>query len=525
MTQKPFKSRRGVTANSRLISFGLVLVSQCVRSEEVVIDAGATRSFTAAAGATNYSWNIDGAAMANAGLGLNYSPGAKEVGTHWVSVRADWANGVHTNQNWFARVRIALPEPGTNYYVAATGADTNGGTIDAPFLTLERARDAIRSNGVPVGGASVWVRGGIYRRKITFDLTAPDSGRPGAPVVYRAYPGESPVFTTGTTLNSNSFTTLNSNLWSRAMPGVTASNILELDLVALGIVNRGPFPTEYGRCPIVNPFSSGSDGGLCELYFNGSRQWLSRYPNNNPTNRWLTPYMKMNGVVFKLGTNFMGTNIGGMFKYNTSDESHISRWLTAAAETNLWIQGFWRVPWDSEGERVLQINTVSKTIATASGATPGVTGFGNKYSGAAGSLNEPYWALNLLEEIDQPGEWSIDFYRKKLYLLPPGPVTNGAVVIADRAIPVIRSTSANNVVFSRLNFDMALERGIALASATNNLVLGCTFKNLGSFAVDINGGVSNGVVSCDMTQLAAGGVYVQGLGDFATRFVRPLRRE
>ena len=50
MTQKPFKSRRGVTANSRLISFGLVLVSQCVRSEEVVIDAGATRSFTAAAG-------------------------------------------------------------------------------------------------------------------------------------------------------------------------------------------------------------------------------------------------------------------------------------------------------------------------------------------------------------------------------------------------------------------------------------------------------------------------------------------
>jgi hypothetical protein len=96
-------------------------------------------------------------------------------------------------------------------------------------------------------------------------------------------------------------------------------------------------------------------------------------------------------------------------------------------------------------------------------------------------------------------------------------VTNGAVVIADRAIPVIRSTSANNVIFSGLTFDLALERGIALTSATNNLVFGCTFKNLGSFAVDINGGVSNGVVSCEMTQLAAGGVYVQGGSETAPR--------
>ena len=428
-----------------------------------------------------------------------------------------WAGGGRSNQNWLVRVRISLAASGTNYYVALNGLDANPGTLATPFLTLERARNAVRTNGVPNGGVSVWVRGGIYQRTNTFDLTTVDSGRPGSPVVYRSYPGETPVFTTGTPVSSNSFTVLNSNLWSRVMPGVTASNILELDLLAAGIVNKGPFPTEYSRCPIVNPFSAGNDGGLCELYFNGTRQRISRYPNNNPTNRWLTPYMKMNGVIFKTGTNFNGTNIGGMFKYNTSDESHISRWLAAAAETNLWIQGFWRVPWESEGERVLLIDTVSNTIATASGATPGSTGFGNKYSGADGSYNEPYWALNLLEEIDQPGEWAIDFFRQKLYLLPPGPVTNGAVVIADRAVPVIRSTSANNVVFSGLTFDLALERGIALSSATNDLVLGCTFRNLGSFAVDINGGVSNGVVSCEMTQLAAGGVYVQGGSETSPR--------
>ena len=220
--------------------------------------------------------------------------------------------------------------------------------------------------------------------------------------------------------------------------------------------------------------------------------------------------MKMNGVISKTATNFMGTNIGGMFKYNPSDASHVLRWLTAAAETNLWVQGFWRVPWESEGERVLLIDTASNTLATASGATPGSTGFGNKYSAADGSYNEPYWVLNLLEEMDQPGEWAIDFYRNKLYFLPPGPVTNGAVVISDFASPVIQLTGGSNVVFSGLTLDISLTQGIVITNAVDNLVLGCSFRNLGSYAVDLSYGRSNGVVSCDMTQLAAGGILVQG---------------
>jgi autotransporter-associated beta strand protein len=494
-----------------------LLAGIVAQAQEMVIDAGATTNFTAPAGAVSYAWRLDGGVLTNIGSVLTYAPGNKEVGAHWVALQTIWPGGARSNQNWQARVRINLPTPGANYYVATNGSDANPGTLASPFRTLERARNAIRTNGVPAGGASVWLRGGFYQRTTTFDLIASDSGKPGWPVIYRAYPGETPVFSTGTPIASNSFTTLNTNLCSRVMPGVTASNILELDLVSLGIVNRGPFPTEYGRCSIVNPYSTGNDGGLCELYFNGTRQRISRYPNNNPTNRWLTPYMKMNGVISKLGTNFMGTNIGGMFTYNTADESHISRWQTAAAETNLWIQGFWRVPWETEGERVLMINTVSNTIATASGATPGVTGYGNKYSGAAGSFNEPYWALNLLEEIDQPGEWSIDFFRKKLYLLPPAPVANGSVVIADYSSPVFRITGSSNVVFTGLSFDMALGQGIQILNATNNLVLGCSFKNLGSYAVDLNFGRSNGVVSCDMTQLAAGGVYVQGGSETAPR--------
>lgn len=492
------------------LSLALVFVFSAgiVQGQPVVVDCGTMKVFTVSA--TNVAWRLDGAAADGGGNAFTYAPQACDVGTHYLLADQTLPGGAHSNTCWEVRARIVLPASGANYYVATTGADTNDGSMGQPFRTLERARNAVRTNGVPSGGVTVWIHGGSYRRTNTFSLTAADSGSDGSPVVYAAYPGETPIFTTGTPINSNSFTFLNSNLWARVMPGVAASNILELDLKALGVTNKGPFPTEFVRCPIVNPYSPGSDGGLCELFYQGQRQLLSRYPNNNPTNRWLAPFMKMNGVIYKTATNFMGTNIGGMFHFNPADAAHIGRWQTAAAETNLWIQGFWRIPWECEAERVLLIDTVSNTLATASGATPGVTGFGNKYTGPAGSTNEPFWALNLLEEIDQPGEWSIDFARGKLYFLPPGPVTNGAVMLSDFAAPVFQLNGCTNVVLSGLAFDLSLAQGIVITNGVNNLVQDCAFSNLGSFAVDLANGQSNGVVSCDLNRLAAGGILVRG---------------
>src|SRR3989338_9234156 len=92
------------------------------------------------------------------------------------------------------------------FYVATNGNDTwsgklqdpNSGGTDGPFATLYRARDAVRElkaqtkDGLkePV---TVMARGGKYYFDRTLDLTEADSGAPRAPVVYTAYPGESPV--------------------------------------------------------------------------------------------------------------------------------------------------------------------------------------------------------------------------------------------------------------------------------------------------------------------------------------------
>ena len=67
-----------------------------------------------------------------------------------------------------------------DFYVdSVNGSDGNPGTKLAPFGTMERARDAVRvviGGGLPDGGVTVWIRGGLYERSSTFTLSAQDSG-------------------------------------------------------------------------------------------------------------------------------------------------------------------------------------------------------------------------------------------------------------------------------------------------------------------------------------------------------------
>jgi hypothetical protein len=102
-----------------------------------------------------------------------------------------------------ASLSMARMAFGTDFYVSPQGDDGNPGTLEQPFRTLERARDAVRAlrgsnqGQVPVGGVTVWLRGGRYELRETFVLSPEDSGQEGRPVAYRAYAEERPVLSGG----------------------------------------------------------------------------------------------------------------------------------------------------------------------------------------------------------------------------------------------------------------------------------------------------------------------------------------
>lgn len=79
-------------------------------------------------------------------------------------------------------------------YVSPGGSDRNPGTLEKPFATLEKARDAVRSmNRDMQGDIVVHIRGGRYYLKDSLLLDERDSGSNGFNVWYKAYPGETPV--------------------------------------------------------------------------------------------------------------------------------------------------------------------------------------------------------------------------------------------------------------------------------------------------------------------------------------------
>lgn len=99
-----------------------------------------------------------------------------------------------------------ITENTADFYVSPDGSDDWTGTLadpdingtDGPFATLQRARDAVRElKKSRSGDIVVLVREGTYQLKETLVFGLKDSGEPGSAITYAAYPGETPVISSG----------------------------------------------------------------------------------------------------------------------------------------------------------------------------------------------------------------------------------------------------------------------------------------------------------------------------------------
>ena len=103
-----------------------------------------------------------------------------------------------------AALLIALLSPAparTILHVAPGGSDAASGGEGAPFATLARARDEVRAikqrTGLPDGGVRVIIHDGLHLLEEPLTFGPEDSGAPGAPIVYAAAEGASPIISGG----------------------------------------------------------------------------------------------------------------------------------------------------------------------------------------------------------------------------------------------------------------------------------------------------------------------------------------
>ena len=390
-----------------------------------------------------------------------------------------------------------------NVYVATTGNDLAGtGTIDRPFATLLKAKTYVNTiKASSTSGVTIWLRGGKYSIPTTFSISSTDGGTTGKPIIYRAYTNENVILSGAKSVNPASWINYSGST-SRLNPAVSASQIKECTLLNLGMAVTGLMPASIND--VNNGFYQFTN--LPGVYWNGSRQDLARFPNDFPN------YMEVKTVV-----SGGSATTASVFQYkSTASELYDSKmnmisgreaaWA-AAIPNGVFLKGYWRVNWQITTLKVTAINAGAKTITMA----PGVT-IGNKYNLPLGSGHEPYYVVNLLEEIDQPGEWCIDALDNKMYYYSPDVITNSNLTVSDNKNPLFNINGASDVQFIRLEVANNLGNAFKMTNCNNVKVTGCIIRDIEYDAIVINGGSDCGVLSSNIYDIGASGVLMGAAG-------------
>jgi hypothetical protein len=268
---------------------------------------------------------------------------------------------------------LALPAFAQPYYVAPVGSDTNPGTLKKPFASLQRAQQAVRQKP-----GAVFLRGGTYYLPETLVFTAQDSGTKKSPVIFQAYKKEQPVISGG----------------------------VKLEKLAWQPYRDGIFQTKVP-----------DDLRTEEIFVNGERQILARYPNFDPKAQYFDGY----------AADAISTNRAARWADPTGGYFH-------AMHPSLWGDFTW--------------------IITGKDESGNVTKEGGWQNNRGGAVHRTIrFVENIFEELDAPGEWFLNNKTHTLYFYPPaGHDLKKATVEATRLRSLVefRGSEAQPVKFVTL---------------------------------------------------------------------------
>ena len=384
----------------------------------------------------------------------------------------------------------------TRLYVASNGNDAWSGTArtptagggDGPFASLAGAQKAVRKlrTAGKLGGGEVVVSvaPGCYRLSETWRLEGQDSGTEAAPVTYRAEKPGTVRITGGVQLTE--FRPVSEPSILKRLPEAAREAVVEADLRASGV-------SDYGRIA-HSGFSRGEPLSHMELFINGRAMRLAEWPNRSWTRIRSVPKGKR--VVDASGKP-RGTDTD-RFGYSGDRPK---RWATLE---DVWVHGYWMVDWADQYLTVKEVDTAARMVVIE----PPQSGYGYK-------KGQRFRFLNVLEELDEEGEWYLDRSTGKLYVWPHVPVSDIDATVSVLSEPLVTLTDVEHVRLVGFILECSRSDGVRIAGGQDVVLAGCELRNLGGTGVKIQGGRGHRVRSCDIHSLGEGGILISG-GDRQT---------
>lgn len=376
-------------------------------------------------------------------------------------------------------------------FVSPDGSDRHSGTRDQPLATLEAAREAVRAwkrglgDTVPTRGFTVWLLPGDHRRTNALELTSADSGWPEAPVRWRALSGGTVRLRGGVILDG--FAPVADAAVRERFDPAARDHVLQVDL--------GAAPAGELGSMVSRGFGRPTAPAHAELFFGGRPMTLARWPNEGA----------FETIAGFPSDGARGDDHGGQIGDLTAGFHYAGdrprRWKDPG---DLWVHGYWAWDWANSYERVEVLDVERRHLRTA--PPHGLYGF---------RKGQRFHFLNVLEELDQPGEWYLDRRAGRLYFWPPRPVEGGEALLSLLGEPLVRFRDASHVVVQGLILEGTRATGVEVRGGEGIRIEDCWLHNLGNHGVVLDGGRDHAVTGCDVIDTGDGGVVATG-GDRAT---------
>ena len=362
---------------------------------------------------------------------------------------------------------LAMPTcaPAASVYVATDGNDTWSGTLaernavgdDGPFATLSHARDEVRER-IADGLAepvTVTIRGGTYILTEPLVFSPEDSGTKQCPITYAAADGERVVITGARQVAG----------WREWRDGAMVADLKTQGLEGVQ---------------------------FHQLFYRGTRQPLARHPDKDATGP------RNGGVVYAEDAGYQPRQ---ELVYAEGDIP-FSEWgdISQAEVVSTYGGG-----WSTAIVPIESVDPEQRLITTA----PVRVRFYR--------LNR-FYVQNVLDALDSPGEWFLDYQTSLLYFMPPeGELADGDVTVPaiDHLITLEGSlpyphgylnvkhrgsrddyvgddanapeTPVEHLHFRGLRLEGARQDGFRLVGARNCSVTACSVTNVGGVGINLGG--------------------------------------
>ena len=351
-------------------------------------------------------------------------------------------------------------------YISPDGDDDDDGSAEKPIMSIDVALEKIHAlrKANPNEPSAIVFEGGQYFMTEPIELTKDDSGSENAPFMLLAAPGEKPVFYGGIRLRA---------FISETDPAVL-SRLTKEKRINLLVCDVNGLPMDFNL----------DEQPRAELFEDGKPLTPARWPNE--------------GFV-KTGSPDETEDHKPLpsFKFDDLDK------LDWSHAEDIWAYGYWKYLWAANYLKVKGIDTTNGKVNLT------------KLSGYGLAPNMPFYFYNLLEAIDQPGEWFLDRKAKKLYLYPDKPIGQAKLELSIFKQNFLKIKNAHHLVIHGLTFDLGQGTGVVMENVHDVQFSANTLSRLAGDGLVATNASNLEIYGNDFFCLGRGGMKLSG-GDRKT---------